>query len=67
MHSNDYKQSIGPVVLEKVTFGTLFKGGCAHFNMHIFTFNWLTLTYEMHFVKFHPEVAYCLLSRGKSM
>ena len=43
------------------------KGGCAHFNMHIFTFNWLTLTSEMYFVKFHPEVASCLLSRGKRM
>ena len=32
-----------------------------------FTFNWLTLTSEMHFVKFHPEVASCLLSRGKRM
>ena len=30
-----------------------------------FTFNWLTLTSEMHFVKFHPEVASCLLPRGK--
>ena len=30
-----------------------------------FTFNWLTLTSEMCFVKFHPEVASCLLSRGK--
>ena len=30
-----------------------------------FTFNWLTLTCEMHFVKFHPVVASCLLSRGK--
>ena len=30
-----------------------------------FTFNWFTLTSEMHFVKFHPEVASCLLSRGK--
>ena len=30
-----------------------------------FTFNWLTLTSEMHFVKFHPEVASSLLSRGK--
>ena len=30
-----------------------------------FTFNWLTLTSEMHFVKFHPEVDSCLLSRGK--
>ena len=30
-----------------------------------FTINWLTLTSEMHFVKFHPEVASCLLSRGK--
>ena len=33
--------------------------------LHIFNFNWLTLTSEMHFVKFHPEVASCLLSRGK--
>ena len=31
----------------------------------LFTFNWLTLTSEMHFVKFHPEVTSCLLSRGK--
>ena len=30
-----------------------------------FTFNWLTLTSEMHFVKFHPKVASCLLSRCK--
>ena len=30
-----------------------------------FTFNSLTLTSEMHFMKFHPEVASCLLSRGK--
>ena len=30
-----------------------------------FTFNWLTLTSEMHFVKFHPAEASCLLSRGK--
>ena len=30
-----------------------------------FTFKWLTLTSEMQFVKFHPEVASCLLSRGK--
>ena len=32
----------------------------------LFTFNLLILTSEMHFVKFHPEVAPCLLSRGKS-
>ena len=32
-----------------------------------FTFNLLTLTSEIHFVKFHPEVASCLLSRGKRM
>ena len=30
-----------------------------------FACNWLILTSEMHFVKFHPEVASCLLSRGK--
>ena len=45
--------------------GYIVKGGCAYFNLYIFTFNWLTLTSEMHFVKFHPEVASCLLSRGK--
>ena len=32
-----------------------------------FTFDLLTLTSEMHFVKFHPEVASCLLCRGKRM
>ena len=31
------------------------------------TFNWLTLTSEMHFVKFHSEVASCLLSRSKKV
>ena len=41
----------------------VIKGGCAHFNMHIFSL--LTLTSEMHFERFHPEVASCLLSRGK--
>ena len=30
-----------------------------------FTFNWLTLTSEMYFVRFYPEVASCLLSWGK--
>ena len=30
-----------------------------------YTFDWLTLTSEMHYVKFHHEVASCLLSRGK--
>ena len=30
-----------------------------------FIFNWLTLTSEMHFVTFFPEVASCLLSRDK--
>ena len=30
-----------------------------------FTLNWLTLISEMHFVKFHHEVASCLLFRGK--
>ena len=31
-----------------------------------YTFNWLTMTSEMHFVRFHPEVTSCLLSRGKT-
>ena len=30
-----------------------------------FIYNWLTLTSGMHFIKFHPEVVSCLLSRGK--
>ena len=29
------------------------------------TFKWLTLTSEIHFVKFHPEVASCLLPEAK--
>ena len=33
----------------------------------LFTFNWLTLISEMHFVKFNNEVASCLLSRGKKV
>ena len=32
----------------------------------VYTFNWLTLTSEMYFVRFHPEVTSCLLSRGKT-
>ena len=31
-----------------------------------YTFEWLTLTSEMYFVRFHPEVTSCLLSRGKT-
>ena len=31
-----------------------------------YTFNWLTLTSDMYFVRFHPEVTSCLLSRGKT-
>ena len=31
-----------------------FKGGCAYFNMYLFTFNWLTLTSEMHFFEVSP-------------
>ena len=31
-----------------------------------YTFDWLTLTSEMYFVRFHPEVTSCLLSRGKT-
>ena len=31
-----------------------------------YTVNWLTLTSEMYFVRFHPEVTSCLLSRGKT-
>ena len=54
-----------PILLKLPFLIQKLKGGCAHFNMHIFTFNWLTLTSEMHFVKFHPEVSSCLLSRGK--
>ena len=42
-----------------------WKAGCAHFQMCILTSNWLTLTSKMHFVKFHPQVASCFLSRLK--
>ena len=61
---------LGPEMV-KVSYTYLFKSYC---NLHclmdmpiltciFFTFNWLTS--EMHFAKFHPEVAFCLLSRGK--
>ena len=32
-----------------------------------YTFSWLNLISEMYFVRFHPEVTSCLLSRGKTM
>ena len=38
---------------------------CPNLSCIFFIFNWLTLTSEIHFVNFHPEVASCLLSRGK--
>ena len=41
------------------------KGRYAHFNILFSPLNWLTQTSEMYFVKFHREVASCLLSRGK--
>ena len=34
----------------------MFKGDMPILRCIFFTFNWLTLTSEMHFVKFHPEV-----------
>ena len=56
LHLNCFMRSLVSIKL---------KGGYAHSNMHFFTFNWLTLTSEMHFVKFHPEVTACLFSRVK--
>ena len=66
------------LAITKLCFGPLFnfpffsfyfhdrlKGGCAHFNIRIFHFNWLTLTSNLRFVRFHPRLASCLLSRGK--
>ena len=44
---------------------TIFKGGYAHVTCIFVTFIWLTLTSEVHFVKFHPKAASCLLSSGK--
>ena len=38
---------------------------CPFYHVYFYTFNWLTLTSEMYFVRFHPEVTSCLLSRGK--
>ena len=43
----------------------IFKVDMPILTCKFFTNNWLTLISEMHFVKFHPEVASCLLSRGK--
>ena len=48
-----------------LTFHLHLKGDMPILTCIFFTFNWLTLTSEMHFVKFHPEVASCLLWSGK--
>ena len=49
----------------QVQGGRPLKDGYAHFTCIFFTFNRLTLTSEMHFEKFHPEIASCILSRSK--
>ena len=49
----------------ELTLKTILKVDMPILTCIFFTFNWLTLTSEIHFVKFHPEVASCLLSRGK--
>ena len=48
------------------TYFTVLKVDMPILTCIFFTFNWSTLTSEMHFVKFHPVVASCLLSRGKN-
>ena len=39
---------------------------CGHFDMCIFTLNWLTLTPKTHFVQFYLKVASYFLSWGKN-
>ena len=56
------------------TFKTLFTEDTLQVNVHIlafvfFSFYWMILTdltFEMHFVRFHPDIASCLFSRGKN-
>ena len=50
---------------KKNVFWQNIKGGMPILTCIFFTFNLLTLTSEIHFVEFHPEVASCFLSRGK--
>ena len=50
---------------DKVTCSPPLKVDVPILTCIFFTFNWLTLTSEMYFVKFHPDVASYLLSRGK--
>ena len=57
LHVAIYTRLLNPLLVLKVDMPIL--------TCIFFTFNWLTLTSEMHFVKFHPVVASCLLSRGK--
>ena len=63
-HNNCYQ------ILQSILWSNVFGYYCLKVDVPIltcifYTFNWLTLTSEMHFVKFHPEVASCLFSRGK--
>ena len=53
------------ISINQVSFKSDLKVDVPILTCIFFTFNWLTLTSEMHFVKFYPEVASCLLSRGK--
>ena len=59
------------VVVVVVVLILIYNKKCLKVDMLIlpwvfYTFNWLTLTSEMYFVRFHPEVTSCLLSRGKT-
>ena len=64
-------KQVGPNTVPYYLFGycnmQILKMDVSILTCIFFTFNWLTLTAEMHFVKFHPEVASCLLSRSKRM
>ena len=65
---NLFRFQVGSKILQNFSFvsaRSLLKVDMPILTCIFSTFNWLMLTSEMHFVKFHPEVASRLLSRGK--
>ena len=65
LHDFDGRIAVRKILYNLVFFSFFLKVDVPILTCIFFTFNWLNLTSEMHFVKFHPEVASCLLCRGK--
>ena len=64
---NDILEDKSPIAFHRIkgALDNILKMDMPILTCTFFTFNWLILTSEMHFVKFHPDVASCLLLRGK--